>query len=338
MKKGFTLSIIILALAMVLAACGAKDNKENNSGATNSPETEQTGAATTEPTTEPSAPADAGTVVVKHQLGEDTVTKNPQKVVVFDYGTLDTLDKLGVEVAAMPKGSLPEYLNKFADDKYVNAGNLKEPDMETIHGMSPDLIIISGRQSDYYEEFKKIAPTIFMGVDNNNYMESFKSNVTILADIFDKQTEAEAALAEIDTKIAGIQAKTKDSDKKGLIILSNEGNISAYGPKSRFGIIHDVFGVKPADETIKANAQHGDSVTFEFIAEKNPDYLFVIDRNAVVAGSGSAKETLNNDLVKNTTAFKEDQVLYLNPQFWYLSGGGLISVAEMVNEIEAGLK
>ncbi|MFF2890442.1 siderophore ABC transporter substrate-binding protein [Paenibacillus sp. NPDC057967] len=326
MKKRFGLIAILLVFAMALAACGGNNGGKNTGG-----------NASSSPSPSPSAEAPASDIVVKHQLGETTVKASPSKVVVFDYGTLDTLDKLGVEVASLPQAGVPSYLEKYKDSKYVNAGSLKEPDFETIHGISPDLIIISGRQSDAYEELSDIAPTIYMGVDTSNYMESFKSNVHTLAEIFGKQAEAEAALADIDATVKAVNDKATAAGKNGLIILSNEGKISAYGPGSRFGIIHDVFGVAAVDPSIKVST-HGDEISFEFISEKNPDYLFVVDRNAAIAGEAGAKETVENDLVKNTTAFKEGNIVYLDPEFWYLSGGGLISVAEMANEINAAIK
>ncbi|GJM75014.1 hypothetical protein HMSSN036_72300 [Paenibacillus macerans] len=61
--------------------------------------------------------------------------------------------------------------------------------------------------------------------------------------------------------------------------------MSAYGPGSRFGLIHDVFGVPAVDDTIEAST-HGQSISFEYVAEKNPDYLFVVDRDAVVTEEG----------------------------------------------------
>jgi len=41
--------------------------------------------------------------------------------------------------------------------------------------------------------------------------------------------------------------------------------------------------------------------------------------------------------VKKTTAYKDGKIIYLNPDYWYLSGGGLASVSEMVKEIEASV-
>ncbi len=131
--------------------------------------------------------------------------------------------------------------------------------------------------------------------------------------------------------------KAKKSDKKGLVILANDGQVSAYGPQSRFGIIHDVFGITPVDPNIKADT-HGNKVSFEYILEKNPGYLFVVDRGAVVGGKSSAKQVVENEIVSKTNAVKDGNVVYLDPNYWYLSGGGLESVSEMVKEVSKALK
>lgn len=329
MKKNLSLLIMTVFLAVILAACGNNAaTSNNNTTAGNS------AAATTAPTTEPAE------LKFTHELGETIIKDIPQKVVVFDFGTLDTLDKLGVEVTALPQGNVPTYLSKYDDAKYENVGSLKEPDLEKINSLSPDLIIISGRQSDFYEELNKIAPTLYVGIDNANYMESFTNNVKMLGQIFGKEAEVETELALINESVQALNAKATADGKKSLIILANQGKISAYGAGSRFGIIHDVFGFAQADEAIEVST-HGQSVTYEYVADKNPDYLFVVDRDAVVSSdggvTGSAKDSVENELVKNTNAFKNGKIVYLDPNFWYLSGGGLISVSEMVKEVEAVL-
>lgn len=330
MKKNVSLLIMTVFLAVILAACGSNNaaTSDNNTAAAGNTE------ATTAPNTE------SKELTIKHELGEITIKSNPQKVVVFDFGTLDTLDKLGVEVTGVPQSNVPSYLSKYSDAKYENVGGLKEPDFEKINSLSPDLIIISGRQQDSYEEFSKIAPTLYVAVDNANYMESFTKNVKTLGQIFGKEAEVEAELTAINDSVKALNEKATADGKKSLIILANEGKISAYGSGSRFGIIHDVFGFAQADDKIEVST-HGQSVSYEYVADKNPDYLFVVDRDAAVKSdgskSGSAKDAVENDLVKNTNAFKNGKIIYLDPNYWYLSGGGLISVSEMLKEVEAVL-
>ncbi|WP_077214687.1 siderophore ABC transporter substrate-binding protein [Bacillus dakarensis] len=322
MKKKLSLFLIIAMLSIFAAACGGADD--------NSSENQEGGA-------EGNGEAQTDEITISHELGETAVTKNPQKVVVFDFGILDSLDKLGVEVAAVPQATVPAYLEKYEGDEYVNAGSLKEPDFEAIAELGPDLIIISARQMELYEEFAEIGPTVYMPLDYENYMESFKGNMVTLAQIFDKEAEVEAKLAAVDEVIAGLKEKGEGIGKNALVILANEGNLSAYGPGSRFGIIHDEFGIPAVDESIEIST-HGQNISPEYIVEMDPDYLFVIDRGAAVGGESSAKSIVETELVKTTKAFQDDNIVYLNPDYWYLSGGGLISVAEMVKEIEAGIQ
>ncbi|GIP40420.1 putative ABC transporter solute-binding protein YclQ [Paenibacillus sp. J31TS4] len=315
MKK-ISLLVLTFTLMLALAACGQKDSAKGANA-------DAAGAAGGEELT------------IKHQLGETKVKKNPKKVIVFDFGTLDTLDKLGIDVLGLPQSNVPAYLSKYKDGKYKNVGSLTEPDFEKVNAAKPDLIIISGRQQDSYKEFERIAPTIYLGLDTSKYMQSFKENAKIIGKIFGKEAEVDQELAKIDTSIQQINDKVKASGKNALIILANEGKISAFGAGSRFGLIHDVLGFVPADSKIEATT-HGQSVSFEYVAEKNPDYLFVVDRSAVVttgAAAAPAKQVVENDLVKTTKAFKTGHIHYLDPSYWYLSGGGLLSVNEMIGEV-----
>ncbi|UNK16803.1 siderophore ABC transporter substrate-binding protein [Paenibacillus sp. N3/727] len=319
MKKMLMLFMVSL-LTLALAACGSDEKRTGASGN----KEEATGDKMT----------------IKHELGETEITKNPQKIVVFDFGVLDSLDKLGVEVTGVPQKNVPPYMSKYSEGKYENVGGLKEPDFEKINKISPDLIIISGRQSDAYKELSEIAPTIYMGVDTTKYMDSFKENMNTLGQIFGKESQVKEELATIDKDIEALNDKVKATGKNALIILANEGKISAYGPGSRFGILHDVFGFTAVDPGIEIST-HGKDISSEYIVEKNPDYLFVVDRGAVVTTGGEAsgaKDVVENELVKTTNAYKEGNIVYLDPNYWYLSGGGLTSVSEMVKEVNAGVK
>lgn len=315
MQRKLVLLLIIATLAIFAVGCGSDESKQAKKSGNNVKET----------------------ITITHQLGETEIEKNPEKVVVFDFGILDSLDKLGVEVTGVPQTSVPEYLSKYEDKKYENVGSLKEPDFEKLAEIDPDLIIISGRQMSMYEDFTELAPTIYMGVDITNYMDSFTDNMNKLGKIFDKETEIKDELASIEDRIAAIQKKATETDGKSLVILANEGNISAYGSGSRFGLIHDVFGLAAADEKIESST-HGQNVSPEYIADTNPDYLFVIDRGSVVGGKSSAEQIVETVLVKNTNAYKNDHIVYLDANYWYLSGGGLVSVSEMIKQVEEGLE
>ncbi|RSL30730.1 siderophore ABC transporter substrate-binding protein [Salibacterium salarium] len=326
----------LLLVVLVIAACGAGNSEEEASGEEADESTEENTADEGTEEESNNEETEAEEVTIEHELGETTVEKNPENVVVFDFGSLDTLDTLGVDVAGVPQANIPTYLEQYESSDYENVGGLKEPDFEKIAAMNPGLIVISGRQSDAYEELSEIGPTIYTAVDTQDYWNSFESNVNKLASIFEKEDEAEEELASIQEDVDALKEEASSLDEEALIVLANDGQLSAYGSGSRFGILHDEFGFPEADENIEAST-HGQSVSFEYVTEEDPDYLFVIDRGAVVGGDSSAQEVIENELTETTSAYENDNIVYLNPNYWYLSGGGLQSVAEMANEAESAI-
>ncbi len=318
MKK-WSLLGFIFTMIFVLAACGGTSKEEGKSKTASSSKTDTEEKMT-----------------IKHQYGEAVVKKNPKKVIVFDFGVLDTLDELGIDVTGVPQATIPSYLKKYADKKYTNVGSLKEPDFEAIHALKPDVIIISARQAELYDQFAEIAPTVFLSIDYTKYMDSFEKNMNLIGKIFDKEDKVASELKDIEANVKELHSKASSLNEKALIVLANEGKVSAYGPSSRFGLIHDVFGFGAADKNIEVST-HGQSITFEYIKEKNPDVLFVIDRATAVGGEVGAKEIVENELVKKTSAYQNKKIIYLDADTWYLSGGGLKSVKAMTKEIEAAL-
>lgn len=277
------------------------------------------------------------TITVQTAKGEVAVPKNPKKVAIFDYGTLDTLDALGVEAElALPLKDIPKSLEKYKD-KAVDVGTLKEPDFEKLNEFKPDLIIISGRTEKSYEELSKIAPTVYTGLDYNNYMADLVKTTEMLGQIFGKEKEVSAKLDELSGQITAIQNEAKDLNKNVLVLLTNDGKISAYGKGSRFGWVFTDLGLKSADEAIEAST-HGQEVNFEYISEKNPDVIVYVDRAKIAGGSKSGGDTLNNDLVNKTKAGQTSKIIALDAEAWYIVAGGLNATKMQLDEISAAVK
>lgn len=283
-----------------------------------------------------STPSGAETEIV-HQQGTRSFQSPPQRVVTFDLASLDTLDALDVPVVGVPKAFLPPYLDRYRKDDIENVGSLFEPDFEKVARMGPDLVIVASRSSPAYDLLDQIAPTIDMTVWGEGFLAQFKDRVSSLARLFDRVEPAEVRLAAIDQRIADIRQRAADAGS-ALVILTNGGKLSAYGPGSRFGIIHDEFGFEPAMDDIRT-AVHGDPVSFEFILQQDPEWLFVVDRDSVVgAGASSARATLDNELIHQTRAFRNDRIVYLDTLQWYLIANGLRSVETMLDDVLSAIQ
>lgn len=279
-------------------------------------------------------------VKVEHALGSTEVAENPEKIVVFDYAALDAMETLDIDgVVGVAKGSsIPKYLNKYEGDEYANVGGLKEPDLEKINELDPDLIIINGRQHSFYDKLNQIAPTISLSKEDGKYMESFSHNMEVLGDIFNKEEKVDQELAKIDKKIEKINKQVTDKGYKATTLMVSDGTLSVFGEDSRFGLIYKNLGFKNTDENVKT-ADHGQDVSFEYVASQDSDYMFVIDKSVISSDKEQkpAAEILNNDLINNTKVAKENNIVYLDTHAWYLSDGGFISTNNMIDEISKAI-
>lgn len=277
-------------------------------------------------------PARAEPFTVAHAQGETTLTQRPGKVITFDLASLETLDALGVEVAGVINSNIPDHLAKYRDDKYLKIGSLFEPDYEAINAAEPDLIIVGGRSSPKYKQLSQIAPTIDLSTDETAFLASAQKNARTLGQIFGKEQAVDELIGKLQATIGQVRSKA-GSAGRGLIILTTGGRISAYGPQSRFGALHRDFGIPTAAVELQ-RAVHGQSVSFEFILQTNPDWLFVVDRDAAIGQKGQpAAQLLDNALIARTSAAQKKHIVYLDPARWYLIGGGIVSLQANADQI-----
>ena len=284
--------------------------------------------------------AEQTTVQITDANGEKAeLKKNPKRVVVFDYGVADILKNLGVDVVVgLPKnGKMPEILSNYSDDKYTNVGSLKETDFEAVESLNPDLIIIGGRQAEDIDSFKEIAPTVNLAVDGQDYMNSFKTVVTDLGNLFDKQDEAKKAIDEIEAKIAKVNKTVTEKGLTASVVMANEGSISTFSAKSRYGLIYNGLGFTEADKNID-DSTHGQQVSFEYFLENKSDYVFVVDRGAVTGKGEAASKLFDNEVMNKTEVSKNGNIVYLNSVIWYTMTGGIESTNQMIDEIADAVK
>jgi iron complex transport system substrate-binding protein len=277
-------------------------------------------------------------IVVTHMQGETTVAANPEKVFSFDVTSIDTLRALEVEVDGMPE--LTGDGERYMTDNTITIGSLFEPDYELINAEQPDLVIIAGRSAEAYGDLSGIAPTIDLTNPGQGFIEDLTTNTGILAEIFGRQAEAGEILGSISDRVAALKERVADIGT-GMIIMTTGGNVVALAPGNaragRGALIYEALGIQPPVEDLE-QATHGEPISFEFLLEHDPDWLFVVDRDAATGESEGqpAEQVLDNDIVHETTAWQNDQIVYLNPFDWYIiTGGGLNSTQRMLDELEA---
>ncbi|MGL4790448.1 MAG: siderophore ABC transporter substrate-binding protein [Anaerotignaceae bacterium] len=334
MKK--LLSIVLIgASIMALAGCSSSKTAQENTTET-AATTSATKSENTETTETTSAPE---FVTITHSLGTVEIPYDAKNIAVLDLAALDIIDNLGLgdRVTGMPKASYVSYLKSYVDNEnIVNLGSLKEVDMEALYALAPDVIFIGGRLSAEYDNLSKIAPVVMTSIDNTiGYVKTFNEYVTNISSIFGMEEKATEILSAFDERIATLNQAAQG--KTAIVGLVTSNSLNTVGSTARCSIISKEIGFKNLADDVEST--HGDVSSFELVLEKNPDYMFVLDRDTAIGaeGASTAIEVMENEIVMKTDAYQNDKIVYLTPDVWYLAEGGITATDTMLKDLEAKL-
>ena len=349
MKKLLSLALA-MALMFSFAACGTSsgtDSSSSTSGASSAdPASESSSEASAAPESSEEA-AKPETVTIKSLNGnkEETDLEVPydaQRIAVMDMAALDILDSLGLgdRVVGSSSTSL-DYLQDYVTNESVsNLGTIKEADMEAVMACEPDVIFIGGRLSSSYDALSEIAPVVFLSTDTEiGVVESVRKNASTIASMFGVEDQVDSLMSGFDTRIEALAAFA--ADKTAIVGMCTSGSFNVLGNDGRCSII----GVEVGFENIGVDAEidtstHGNEASFEFIVEKAPNYIFVMDRDAAIGTDGAqlAQEIMENELVMGTDAYKSGSIVYLeHPAVWYTAERGIHALDLMLSDLESAL-
>ena len=294
-------------------------------------------------TSDTSAAQAASTITVEDNYGAVEIAVPVDKVVALDNRSFQILDQWGVDLVAAPIGLIPDTIPNYKNNtNIVDLGSHREPDLEALTAAAPNLIINGQRFSQHYEDIKKLNPNTpmvdFEPREDKNLDEELKRQVTALGEIFGKQEEAKKINDDFDAALNRAKKAYNGSDKVMAVNVSS-GEIGYIGPGvgRTFGPVFDMLELTPALEVKDSSSNHeGDDISVEAIAQSNPDWIFVLDRDAAVAEKGEtvvpAKEIISDSApLKNTKALKEDHVVYA-PADTY-TNESIITYTVILNEI-----
>ena len=309
----FKTAASIAALSLILTACGASETpKEPNT------ETPQESKTETESNS---------TVEITDIHGTVTVPVNPQKVIALDNRTFETLSDWKIKLLAVPKDVMPSDSPYVLDESIENIGDHREPNLEIIAAADPELVIIGQRFASYYEEIKTLVPNAAVvdlsfdvseeaATPGENLVNGLKDSTLSLGKIFDKNEKAGKLADEFDTAIEKVKSAYNGTDTVMSVVVSGgEIGFSAPGSGRVWGPMYEIFGWKSALDINDATSDHkGDDVSVEAIAQSNPDWLFVLDRDAATSSAGEsvpAQDVIDNSpALQNITAVTSGNILY----------------------------
>ncbi|MFD3660627.1 ABC transporter substrate-binding protein [Streptomyces sp. NPDC058659] len=340
LRRRGTATVVALAAALSLAACGGGDGGSDTSAKEDATKKKDVATGGKDFGDAAAKTAAMGTDAkpgrfprtLTHALGTTELKAAPKRVVVLDVGELDNVVSLGVQPVgyAPSEGdeAIPGYLKKDAGAP-KSVGTINNLNLEAIANLQPDLILGSQlRAADKYDELSKIAPTVFSIRPGFTWKENYLLNAAAL----DKTAEAKTKLSAYETKAKQLGADIGTDKPTISMVRYLPGKIRLYAKASFIGTILEDAGLpRPKNQQID-----------ELAAEISPEKIDDADADWIFTGVyGDAKATKKdaaqaNPLWKNLKAVKAGQAKDVPDETWYL-GLGVTAANSVLDDLREDL-
>ncbi|MDN5821201.1 MAG: ABC transporter substrate-binding protein, partial [Brachybacterium sp.] len=195
-------------------------------------------------------------------------------------------------------------------------------DLEAVVAAEPTLIVNGQRFTQYHDAFVKLAPeATVLELDPREgepFADELKRQVGVLGQVFGKETEAEQRGTDLDAAMERVRS-AYDGAATVMAVTTSGGDIGfiAPGMGRTLGWTFEALGLAPALEIEGASDDHqGDDISVEAIADANPDWILVMDRDAAISADDPeytpANEVLDSsEALSGVTAVAEDNIVYM---------------------------
>lgn len=276
-------------------------------------------------------------VEITHDLGTTEVPDNPQRIVVLEYSFVDTLAAVGVKPVGIADDNtresiVPAYTEVIGDD-WTSVGLRREPSLELIASLQPDLIIAdTSRHEAIYGALGEIAPTIAFDSLTGTYDVAIEAAKTI-AHAVGKDAEMEARLVEHKAKMDGFKAELGDvSDWSAQFMIDNGEAIFLHSPVSYNGSLLAWFGFKSNMKTPDGHSYPEAIVqtSLEQLSEINPQIIL----RGKYADPGLTESWAGQPLWDNLDAVKAGNLYDVTAHNWSRLRGVIASEVSGANLVE----
>jgi len=302
---------LLLLFVLTLAACSTASKDNGSEARVNGNETE---------------PA---TRVVKDVFGEVTIPTQPKNLLVLSSSYAENLIQIGVapNMVTIVKEIEPEYRPKLFNEHNVKMIPTQQyaENLEVILDAAPDLIVAQGAAIDAvkYEALSKIAPTVAVeaGVSTDEI-------VLALGELFNKEKEAELALAKYREKIEDTKEKLHNAigDEKILVLRVEQKQYRVLGTEKGSpgsDMLYTQLGLN-IPTMLKDSDTWFTPISLEVLPGIDADHIFVEQRQMQnYSSEQSMKDLENSPMWKTMAAVKAGHVYPLKTAD-YVVGEGLV--------------
>ncbi|MEJ2766283.1 iron-siderophore ABC transporter substrate-binding protein [Photobacterium sp. MCCC 1A19761] len=269
----------------------------------------------------------------QHELGTAEFSTPPKKVVSLDWVLTETL--LTLDVAPQGIADVAGYREWVSvpvlPQDVIDIGSRREPNLELLAQIKPDVILMSQHLAPAYEKLSAIAPTLVYSVYSEKkapYQEA-EAMTRQLGALFDREAQAEQVIAATREKLAEngqrLKAAGKASHPLLLVRFIGDKHLRIHGEGS--------LAVNTLTRMGLESGWHQDTNLWGFSSAGMEKLAQLQQASVVYFGPVDAKvqQAVFKTPLWRALAFSREQRVYELPAIW--SFGGLKAAERLSDQV-----
>ena len=266
--------------------------------------------------------------------GQVELSGQPERVVVLDEGALDVTLSVGVSpvatLAVRGGTDVADYLQSYVQQPIDIVGTVREPNLESIFKLRPDLILAPATLPDtLYKKLVRIAPTVVP--PENNVYEDWTKTARLYAQALDKEAELDEQLAQLNTEYEALASEWSQPYSVSVVRWNPQGPILMSGQLFTGQLIKKagLSTLELADSF--TNRPHSDTLSLENLIQVDADWLLLASINA--DGKQALEEARKQPAFQQLKAAQEGAVHVVDGQIWS-SGYGPLAAKVILQDLQ----
>lgn len=277
--------------------------------------------------------------MVKHEMGETEICGQPQRVAVLSPHILDIALSLGVQPVAYaedailnlkkfdrPTEQIP-YLGRYITTQPINLGHRKNPSLELLAKVAPDLILSEAWLSKgQYDLLSQIAPTVLFSDVGPNDQQHWQHDIEGIAKALGEEAKAQELLARYPEQIVAMRdqlAPVVTAHPRVLCISTNNLASTIYLANAQEHTAANLLqriGFEIVSPQNSSLVPGGDSnISIEVLPQIETDLIFVMawsDDEQYDPQEKVKRQWIKNALLQQMPASQSEHVFFVDYYLW----------------------
>ncbi|NDJ18853.1 ABC transporter substrate-binding protein [Myxacorys almedinensis A] len=275
--------------------------------------------------------------LVKHEMGETKVCGQPQRVAVLSPHILDSILSLGVQPFAyatdgllnlkkfdQPKKQIP-YLGNYVTSQPINVGDRKNPSLELLAKIKPDLILSEAwLAKEKYDLLSQISPTLLFSYFGPDDQKDWRYDIEGIAKALGREDKAKELLTRYPDQISTVrdQLASVVAAHPRVLCISTDNLASTIYLEEDYTVtrlLQEVGFKIVSPQNSSLVPGNNMQISIEVLPQVETDLIFVMawsNNNLKNPQEKVKQQWVKNPLLKQLPAFKNGHMFFVDYFIW----------------------